>query len=220
MDQITNMLGERYAMFYHTGMNVQELSPLQTLSNSIDIVNTYMKQHGQNLSVWEPGLQDEISRLVNVNWIYQKLPLEPIRKPVLVYKENGKYRVTCGDTRLMALNLCSVPPLVSVVITIPCKSAGDFLDWIPITSDAELIGHVGLDPDSATIYYTPAEVDKDYAVSWLEIGDNSTATHLHDINQKLNMMQQHLDQQTNNFKFSISWAKQPIEWARQWTTVE
>jgi hypothetical protein len=49
-------------------------------------------------------------------------------------------------------------------------------------------------------------------VTWLEIGDNSTAKHLHDINQKLNMMQQYLDQQADNFEFNISWAKQPIKW--------
>jgi hypothetical protein len=212
MDQITNLLGKRYAMFYRAGMSVQELCPMQTLDKSIEIVNAHMKQHGRNLYAWEPGLQDEISRLVNVNWIYQKLPCEPIKKPILVYQQDRKYHVICGDTRLMALSLCSDPPQVSVVITTPCDSAGEFLDWIAITSDAELIGHLGLDPGSAAIYYTPAEEDKNYAVSWLEIGDNSTAMHLHDINQKLNMMQQHLDQQTSDFEFSISWAKLPIEW--------
>jgi hypothetical protein len=214
MDQIAKMLGERYAMFYHTGMSVQELSPMQTLSKSIEIVNTHMKQHGRNLFSWEPGLQDEISRLVNVNWIYQKLPREPIKKPILVYQQDRKYHVICGDTRLMALNLCLDPPQVSVVITTPRELAGDFLDWIAITGDAELIGHVGLDTGSAAIYYTPADADKNYAVSWLEIGDNSTATHLHDINQKLNMMQQYLDQQASDFEFSVSWARQPIKWSR------
>ena len=214
MDQISNMLGERYAMFYCAGMSMHALCPLQTLDKSIEIVNTYMKQHGRDLLTWEPGLQDEISRLVNVNWIYQKLPLEPIKKPILVYQQDRKYHVICGDTRLMALSLCSDPPLVSVVITTLRELAGDFLDWIPITGDDELIGHVGLDTDSAAIYYTPADADKNYAVSWLEIGDNSTAMHLHDINQKLNMMQQYLDQQAGDFEFSISWVKQPIEWAR------
>ena len=214
MDQITKMLGERYAMFYHAGMSVQELCPMQTLDKSIKIVNTHMKLHGRNLFSWEPGFQDEISRLVNVNWIYQKLPLEPMKKPVLVYQQDRKYHVICGDTRLMALSLCSDPPQVSVVITTLCESAGEFLDWIPITSDAELISRVGLDPGSATIYYTPADAGKNYAVAWLEIGDNSTAKHLHDINQKLNMMQQYLDQQAGDFEFSITWVKQPIEWAR------
>lgn len=214
MDQISNILGKRYAMFYRAGVNIQELSPMQTLSNSIATVNAYMKQHGRDLLTWEPGLQDEISRLVNVNWIYQKLPSEPIRKPILVHLENGKYIVDCGDTRLMALSLCSDPPRASVVITTLCESADDFLAWIPITRDAELIDHLGLDPGSTSIYYTPAEIDKNYAVSWLEIGDNSTATHLHNIDQKLNMMQQYLDQQAGDFEFSISWAKQPIKWTR------
>ena len=212
MDQITKMLGERYAMFYHAGMSIQELSPMQTLDKSIEIVNTHMNQYRRNLFSWEPGLQDEISRLVNVNWIYQKLLFEPIKKPILVYQQDCKYHVICGDTRLMALNLCSAPPQVSVVITTPRESVSEFLDWIPIASDAELIGHVGLDPGSAAIYYTPADADKNYAVSWLEIGDNSTAMHLHDINQKLNMMQQYLDQQPSDFEFSMSWAKQPIKW--------
>jgi len=40
------------------------------------------------------------------------------------------------------------------------------------------------------------------------------ANYLHDINQKLNMMQQYLNQQNSDFKFSVSWAKQPIDWAR------
>jgi hypothetical protein len=212
MDQISNMLGERYAMFYRAGVNIQELSPQQTLDKSIETVNTYMKQHGRDLLTWEPGLQDEISRLVNVNWIYQKLPSEPIRKPILVHLENSKYQVDCGDTRLMALSLCPDPPRVSVVITTLCESAGNFLAWIAITSDAELIGQLGLDSGSASIYYTPAEEDKNYAVSWLEIGDNSTATHLHNIDQKLNMMQQYLDRQASDFEFSISWAKLPIKW--------
>ena len=212
MDQITNLLGKRYAMFYRAGMSVQELCPMQTLSTSIEIVNTHMKQQGRNLYSWEPGFQDEISRLVNVNWIYQKLPLEPIKKPILVHWEDGKYLVDCGDTRLMALRLCSDPPQVSVVITTSCELAGEFLDWIAITSDAELIGYLGMDPGSTSIYYTLANLDKNYAVSWLEIGDNSTATHLHDINQKLNMMQQYLDQQAGDFEFSISWARQTIKW--------
>jgi hypothetical protein len=214
MDQITKMLGERYAMFYHAGMSVQDLCPMQTLDKSIEIVNTHMNLHGRNLLTWEPGLQDEISRLVNVNWIYQKLLSEPIKKPILVYQQDRKYHVICGDTRLMALNLCSDPPLVSVVITTPRELAGDFLDWIPITGDYELIGHVGLDTGSAAIYYTPADADKNYAVYWLEVGDNSTATHLHNINEKLNMMQQYLDQQNSDFEFSVAWAKQPIEWVR------
>ena len=130
----------------------------------------------------------------------------------MVYQQDRKYHVICGDTRLMALSLCSDPPQVSVVITTLRECVSEFLDWIPIANDAELIGHLGLDPGSAAIYYTPADADKNYAVSWLEIGDNNTATHLHDINQKLNMMQQYLDQQASNFEFSMSWARLPIKW--------
>jgi hypothetical protein len=212
MDQVGTMLGQRYMMFYHADMPINKLTPQQTLSESVDLVNVYMKQHGRDLDVWEPGLQDEIARLVNVNWIYQNLPHDPIRKPILVHQDNNKYVVDCGDTRLMALNLCPTPPTVSVILTTLRELADSFSDWDSITNDAELIEHVKMDPGSVSIYYTPTEHDKQYAVSWLEIGDTSTSTHLHDMNKRLGMMQGYLDQQANDFVFSTDWARQSIEW--------
>jgi hypothetical protein len=212
MDQVGTMLGQRYMMFYHADMPVSKLIPQQTLSKSVDLVNGYMKQHGRDLDAWEPGLQDEIARLVNVNWIYQNLAHDPIKKPILVHLDNNTYVGDCGDTRLMALSLCPIPPTVSVIITTLPELANNFSDWINITIDAELIEHVKMDPESVSIYYTPTEHDTHYAVSWLEIGDTSTSTHLHDMNKRLGMMQRYLDQQANDFVFSTEWARQPIEW--------
>lgn len=213
MNRVGTMLGQRYMMFYHADMPINKLTPQQTLSESVDLINGYMKQHGRDLDVWEPGLQDEIARLVNVNWIYQNLPHDPIRKPILVHLDNNKYVVDCGDTRLMALNLCPTPPTVSVIITTLRELADSFSDWTNIPNDAELIKHAGMDPESASIYYTPTEHNKPYAVSWLEIGDTSTSTHLHDMNKRLGMMQRYLDRQENDFVFSTDWARQSIEWS-------
>jgi hypothetical protein len=212
MDQVCKMLGSRYAMFYHHAVSVTQLRPQQTLEDSIEIVNNYMRVHGRDLALWELGLQDEAARLVNVNWIYQRLAAEPIKKPILVHCEGSNFVVDCGDTRLMALNLCSSQPLVSVLITVLKHQQHQYQDWIAVTSDLELIQCAGMDPGSTSIYYTSADESSAHAVTWLEIGDVSTAHHLHSLDNKLDMLQRYLDQQSNNFVFSVEWAKQSIDW--------
>lgn len=212
MDQVCKILGSRYAMFYHHAVSVTQLRPQQTLEDSIEIVNNYMTVHGRDLSLWELGLQDEAARLVNVNWIYQQLAHEPIKKPILVHCEGSDLVVDCGDTRLMALSLCSQQPLVSVLITVLKQQQHQYQDWMAVTSDRELIQCAGMDPGSTSIYYTSADESSAHAVTWLEIGDVSTAHHLHSLDKKLDMLQHYLDQQSDNFVFSVEWAKQSIDW--------
>ena len=206
------MLGSRYAMFYHHSVPVARLCPQQTLEDSIEIVNNYMSVHGRDLTQWELGIQDEAARLVNVNWIYQRLGHEPIKKPILVHCEGSDLVVDCGDTRLMALNLCESQPLVSVLITVLMHEQHHYQDWVAVTSDRELIQLAGMDPGSANIYYTLANESSAHAVSWLEIGDVGTAHHLHSLDKKLEMLQRYLDQQSDDFVFSVEWAKQYIDW--------
>jgi hypothetical protein len=212
MDQVQSMLDQRYCMFYLTNVPIDSLTPQQTLQNSIDVVNAYMKQHGRHLSTWEPGMQDEAARLVNVNVIYQNLLQEPVKKPILVHREHNKLVVDCGDTRLMALNLSSNNSTVSVIITTLKETSRQYSHWKQITSDAELLNAVGLDHSTAGIYFTSAPSNADYAITWLEVGDASTAHHLHSMDKKLDMLQTYLDQQPNDFVFSVSWTKQHIDW--------
>ena len=211
MDQVQLMLGDRFVMLYHPGLPPAAFIPQQTLQNSLETVNQYMDTHGRNLSQWEPGMQDEAARLVNVNVIYQNLPHEPIRKPILAHWEHHQLIVDCGDTRLMALNLCENPPMVSAIITVLADHRNRY-NWQQITCDSDLLSAVGMDPNTAGIYFTPADNDADYAVSWLELGDASTAHHLHDIDKKLSMLQQHLDQQPVDFKFTVPWIQSKISW--------
>lgn len=213
MDQVQSMLDQRYCMFYLANVPIDSLTPQQTLQNSIDVVNNYMEQHGRYLDTWEPGMQDEAARLVNVNVIYQNLLQEPVKKPILVHREGNKLVVDCGDTRLMALNLCSNNSTVSVIITTLKANSRQYSHWKQITSDAELLNAVALDHNTAGIYFTSAPSNADYAITWLEVGDASTAHHLHSMDKKLDMLQTYLDQQPNDFVFSVSWVKQQIDWA-------
>jgi hypothetical protein len=49
------------------------------------------------------------------------------------------------------------------------------------------------------------------AIEWLEIGDNTTAHHLHSVDQRVAMMQNYMDQNPDAV-FSTEWARSYINW--------
>ncbi len=207
---IEQALGDRYLMFYNAAWPAEDLHPVCTLKQSVDTVNDCLRKHGKNLSSWSAAQQDEAARLLWVNWIYQRLGVEPIRKPILVHREQGKFLVDCGDTRLMALNLLIDPGEVSVVCTVPVSHANDFDDWTPIRNNQDLLRATGFRKD-AHVMIRPAA---DYAIDWLEVGDSTTAHHLHSVDQRVAMMQRYLAQQPTDFEFSVDWARNYIDWQR------
>lgn len=207
MDKIQQALGTQYAMYYNPSMSVSELTPQQTLAQSIDIVNTRIKQDGLDILAWHLGFQDEVTRLLNVNWIFQRLDQEPIRKPILVHKEHEQYQVDCGDTRLMALGLLDTPPTVGVVITC-LKQVTDYANWLPVYTEADLIKYTKL--EDGAVYLTSCQCA--WAIEWLEIGNTSTAHHLHSLDTKLDMMNNYLKSQHSDFTFTEAWARTPINW--------
>lgn len=205
---VEQALGTQYLMFYHAAWPVEDLRPVCTLKQSVDTVNYHLKKNGRNIVEWSAEAQDEAARLLWVNWMYQRLGVEPIRKPILVHQHNGKFVVDCGDTRLMSLNLLIDPGEVSVVCTVPVDQAEHFADWTPIRNNRELLRATGFGR-GAHVMLRPAV---GYAIDWLEVGDHTTAHHLHDINQRVAMMQRYIDTQVDDFEFSVDWARSYINW--------
>lgn len=206
---IEQALGNQYLMFYHAQWPVDLLKPVCILSQCADAVNQYIKVHGKDLGQWTYEQQDAVARLLWVNWIYQHLGVEPIRKPILTHLEAGRHIVDCGDTRLMALNLLLDPGTVGVACTVPIDQADQFEDWTPVRTNQDLIQVSGFSP-KATVLIRPGH---DQAIEWLEIGDNSTVHHLHDVDQRVAMMQSYLDQHPNTV-FDTHWARSYIDWDR------
>ena len=211
-DIIKTALGSTYCMFYHPAFPITQLTPVQTLAGSCSVVNQALNSHGTNLSVWPAKLQDEIARLLRVNYFYQNLNKEPIRKPLLIHRQNEQYIVDCGDTRLMTLQLNPEITTVSVVTTCTVANAGQYRDWQQITSDSDLIRLTQFDDNNTTILVTTTPPGADYGLEWLEIGDQSTGHHLHSIDLRLTMMQNYLDVQVTNFKFDTEWVRSPVDW--------
>lgn len=208
-DIITDCLNDRWAMFYTPSMPVDQLTSVQTLEKSIELVNQTLEQQGAKLTQWSAGMQDEIARLLWVNWIYSRLDVEPIRKPILTHYVNNKFYVDCGDTRLMSLRLYDPKANVPVLATCDTQDQDQFSTWTKINNSLELKSATGFGQD-AVVLATPAV---DWCLYWLEIGDHTTSHHLHSIDQRLTMMQRYLDQQPISFKFSVDWVKETIHWA-------
>jgi hypothetical protein len=205
---IEQALGSKYLMFYHAAWPVDLLTPGCTLSQCVDAVNQCMKYHSKDLQQWSSAQKDAVARLLWVNWIYQRLGVEPIRKPILTHWHGEQHMVICGDTRLMALNLLLDPGTVGVAVTVPAEYSDQFRDWEPIHTNQDLIQVTGFS-SSAQVLVRPGT---EQAIEWLEIGDHTTAHHLHSVDQRVGMMQNYLNQQPANFVFSVDWARSYINW--------
>lgn len=209
LTDIQQALGSDYQMFFNACWPIDQLQPVQTLNQSIEFVNQCIDRSGLKLKQLTEYEQDQAARLLWVNWIYQRLSIEPIRKPILAHLENNQLIVDCGDTRLMALSLtqdyCSVP----VVAVGKNNQAVWFSKWDPVLSNTDLI-RLSKFSDQAQILLTTGDTT---AISWLEIGDQTTTHHLHNISQRVSMLQQYLDQQDLTFRFSTEWAKSAIDWS-------
>lgn len=209
-DIITQTLGTQWAMFYTASMPVEKLNSLQTLDRSINLVNQYLYNNGSQLDQWNPGMQDEITRLLWVNWIYQRLDVEPIRKPILTHYQDNQFYVDCGDTRLMSLRLYNPQACVQVLTTCKLEQVGCFKSWTRVYNSQDLKQVAGFEQD-AVVLATPGI---NWCFYWLEIGDQTTSHHLHSVDQRLAMMQHYIDQQTDNFLFSVDWAKSSVDWTK------
>lgn len=207
---IEQALGTEYSMFYHPAWPASNLKPMCNLHQCLSEVNRMLKINSKNLAQWLPQHQDAIARLLWVNWIWQRLSIEPIRKPILVHVEHNDFVVDCGDTRLMALSLLPNDSQVSVVCTSKKELDSMFQAWTRIKNNQDLINATGFS-STAGIFLTLSD-SKDHALSWLEIGDATTSHHLHDVDLRVSMMQRYLDQQDENFEFSEQWCKSLIDW--------
>lgn len=212
-DVIVECLGDRWAMFYQANMPVDQLYSVQTLEQSIELVNHYLKTQGPVLQHWPAGMQDQAARLLWVNWIYQNLSTEPIRKPILTHYQSGRFYVDCGDTRLMSLRLYDPGACVAVITTCRLDQVDQFVHWTQI-NHADDLRRVTNFSDQACVLARPAD---NWCFSWLEIGDQTTAHHLHSVDQRVSMLETYINQQPADFKFSIPWARSAIDWAKYQT---
>ena len=115
---------------------------------------------------------------------------------------------TFGYVRGVCVVWCALCGVVGVVCTVPKSHARQFEEWTPICNNQELLQAAGFGRN-AHVLVRPGTGQ---AIDWLEIGDHTTAHHLHDIGQRVAMMQRYIDTQEDTFEFSVDWARNYINW--------
>ena len=210
---IHEVLGQNYCMFFHPGLPINRFTPGQSLAQCVEISNHLIDLYGRDFTQWDPCHHDTVARIMNANWICQQLSVEPIRKPLLVHCAQDQLIVDCGDTRVMALSALENPPDLSAVITVRIDQAYQYTDWIPVQNNQDLIRLCNFDTGSASLLLTPADPGLDWCITWFEIGDLSTSHHLHNVASRVDMLQNWLNTQSNDFKFSAEWITETIDWA-------
>lgn len=208
---IEQALGQRYKMYYSPAVPCHVLTPVLSLQQCVNKVNTALESRGQDFSHWEEHELNDLAKLVRANWIYQHLDQEPIRKPILVHPENNCLLVDTGDTRLMALNAKDSNAKVAVLATCNLKDSPNFDGWTEIDSTQRLLEVTDFDNESTNLIVSQS--DSQYsAINWIEIGDASTGHHLHDQEQRIEMIKKYLTMQGTEYRFDLDWLKTEIAW--------
>jgi hypothetical protein len=104
---------------------------------------------------------------------------------------------------------------VGVAVTVPAQHAAQFSDWDPIHNNQDLIRASGFG-SAAQVLIRPGT---EQAIEWLEIGDHTTAHHLHSVDLRVNMMQNFLNSQSADFEFDLTWPHRGINWNALYHTV-
>lgn len=207
---IADALGSTHGMWYHAQWPSQQLVPGCDLDTCLRRANDLLRMHGNALHHLSAGDQDLMANLVRINWFCHQLTSEPIRKPILAHLYQGQLIVDCGDTRLMALSALGQCRPVKVIATAPLKFSHEFVDWTLISNNQELLAAAQL-PANSPIYYRTQGHDP--IISWIEFALEDTAHHLHDVDQRLTMMQSYLQHQNAAFQFDLTWAASKIDWS-------
>jgi hypothetical protein len=192
----------------HSRQPRSKLVPGTDLEHAVSFVNSCLQHCGRDLIKWNYGEQDQIARLLWVNLFYQNLQHQPIRKPLLVQPQHNQLCVVCGDTRLMVLDLANHTDSISTVMIVPAQQVSHYPEWTVIYCNQQLIQQLKFD-QSAEI---TIRFDSAGSVDWFDIGDSTTAVHLHDLNTRIQLMQHYLDCGPLDFVFTLDWAKNKIDW--------
>ena len=206
---ISTVLGDHHEMFYHPAWPSTALQAVCTLDQVLQTVNHAMFELGTKVTHWPAPAQDAAIRLVLVNWVYQRLSHEPIRKPILAYAHQQQLIVDCGDTRLMSLALCEQPTAVPVLVTVDQLHRDRYQSWQPVRCNQDLIEISGFAPDAVILFTTCAITRR---IDWLEIGDHSTSHHMHDQEQRLRMINNYLESWPGDQALDRSWCRSAIPW--------
>jgi hypothetical protein len=191
-----------FSLYYNPFVPVKSIVPEMTVELLLETANQAKEKI--HPTAWDLNL---LANLVRLNWMIQDLKYGFIYKPLLV-KQN--LEVLTGDTRMMAISFHSHIEDVPCVLTVPSSYQVDTTHWIPIKSINHLSELTGVAEQD--ILFNDVDWTKQQ-LSWIEFAMPNTEHHMHDQQQRENMILEYLKHQDDAFVFSRDWLADPIDWS-------
>lgn len=191
---------------YNPSVTINSIRPVLDLNNCLRIANCALK----NLNDLHDGEKNILAKLVRLNWIIHDLDNNPLIKPFVVKWRPPFFEIATGDTRAMALEFHPEIQSVSCVLSIKQSHCENFSNWT-LVKDVEHLARL-LDLKATDIMFDQQDYTQQ-ELNWMEFGYASSAHHMHNEQQRLEMILNYLKQQPKNFQFDLAWLREPKNWS-------
>ena len=142
-----------------------------------------------------------LSKSMRLNWMVKDINENGMLKPIVV---DNNWQTIVGDTRLMAADLLQWDQ-------VPVLAQLEQPETQVISCEQELVTyctvHTPCTPNQRSLFTEP--------VDWVDFDMPQSRDHWHDADQRLDLMQQYLDSQSENFVFDLAWYRSSVDWT-QW----
>ena len=196
-------------MLYHPSLCLDLLHPGMSLDRLLYICNRALDR---GLDKADPGELSELARILRVNWMTKDLDhCGRIMKPILCEVTAFNLVVIQGDTRLMAVEMCPQIHTAPVLVSADRNWISMFQGWTEIQCSDQLTDLLGFESGCAIFRDDAGPADR---LNWIEFNTPQTQHHLHDENQRVEMILRYLSQQPSDFRFTRAWCRCKIDWTQ------
>lgn len=202
----------KFQLYFCQSIEINRIRPYYTLERFVKDINYDIDQFGLEVFEYTDHRRStvDIAQFVKINQLYHSLKNSPNIKPWLVFETNNELYTSCGDTRRRALELLPHITTVEAFINLKTNSLIDSSGWTPVDNFYQMATCVGC--DIGTSFYL--HVSPELGLSWYEVAIDHTTRTVGGVFRPwcIDTIKNYIKQQPANFRFSLDWFKQEIDW--------
>jgi hypothetical protein len=202
----------KFQLYFCQELAVSEIRPYYTLEKMIETINHNLDYNGlesfEHTDHRRPTV--DIAQFVKINQLYHSLKNSTNIKPWLVLETNNQLYTACGDTRRRALQLLPHITTVAAFVNLKTNSLIDSSEWTPVDTFYQMATCICCNIGTALWFH----VSPDSGLEWYEVAIDHTTNTVGSVFRPrcVEAIKNYVKQQSNNFRFSIDWFRQEINW--------
>ena len=202
----------KHVLFYCPSVPITDIKNPTPLSEFTAMVNRGLDRLGVN-TLHHNDTKYFAANMVRINMYYHSLLNQGSVKPMLLHWTGGDFfGGGTGGTRLMAAELIPHMTTVAAFIDTTTDFADKFKHCTQITSFREFATYFAAQPHTQ-FYFRITDPNAGYGLDWYEVALEDAATTVADENWCVQVLENYLKQQPDNFRFEPSWFCRCIDWS-------